>query len=259
MACSRTPIVLVLLILAACATTAPQTEVTTVETEDVLYLTGETTRFSVRLDEVRSQRAYHREDRLPNAVVAGDQTVTVVASLFRHDDVYTLDMVIQNPGSEPILLDRELMHLYDNRGLKLVPMLDWKEGHLYGLRAHQEHQRGYAHLGTDFESGQPGTRPDAARPKQSKKPTATARPSTRASDTANAAPPDFSWLSELQMEAETLMLPASLQLQPGDNAAYWAYWSAGDEKVELPITAAVIVDGKRMLFRFGEPASSEAR
>ena len=66
----------------------------------------------------------------------------------------------------------------------------------------------------------------------------------------NADLNDFSWISELEMEDETMVLPATVQLEVDQNTAYWAYWRA--KEPEYPMTATVVIDGKRMLFRFDD-------
>ncbi len=256
----RIPTFVVLLpLLAACATTAPETRVEVQGSDEVVYLEGVSSRYSVRLDDLRPAMKHRRNDRLPNAVVAGDQSVTVAASLFRHDDVYTLDLVLHNLGDEEIAIDRSRIELFDNDGDQLQPLLDWEPGQRFGLRAEQETFRGYHHLGKDFQQGQSGIASEkVAPPAERKQRTAGAVSGGDAAalTAAEAQPLDFSWLWELDLEKETVTLPAVVSILPGHDLPYWAYFRA--HEVDFPLTAIVTVDGKRMLFRFDRPGH-EAR
>lgn len=242
--------VLVSLLLAACATTTPKPLV--VEDDSaVVYLVGKTTRYSVSMDELKPNGSAHRRNRLPNALVAGDQSLTVAASLFHSGDIYTLDLIIKNHGDHPIEIDRSRLELMDDEGRHFDALYDWEEGIYYGLRSIRELNRGYAHLGTDFEeSGHGGedTRSQKPPPKKTIHEKLDAAAATRMGE--NASLNDFSWISELEMEDETVVLPETLELYAGQNRPYWAYWRA--KEPEFPMTAIVVVDGKRMLFRFDE-------
>lgn len=249
----RIPTLVVLsLLLAACATTQPGPVVDSSAVGDAVYLEGISTRFSVRLDELRSSLRGNRNSKMPNAVVAGDQTVTVAAALFRCDDVYTLDLVINNLGDKTVHVDRSRIELFDDRGDRLNVMLDWQNGERFGLRAETSPFRGYRHLGTDFQAGQTGAKAEQARSaSQSKLPERTHQTvgdlnALKSDD----LPQDFSWLSALKLEEQTITLPDQLPVEPKSNTPYWVYWRGA--RVQPPLTAIVVIDGKRMLFRFDE-------
>ena len=84
--------VVLLPLLAACGSSAPPPTAEVGSFEPARYLEGVGSRYSVRLDTLTE--ADQPEEAMPAALVAGDETVTIVASLFRVDDVFTLDMVI---------------------------------------------------------------------------------------------------------------------------------------------------------------------
>lgn len=246
----RFPTFVVLMpMLAACATTAPGPVVEPSMVDEAVYLEGVTTRYSVRLDELRESARSDRNCRLPNAVVAGDQTMTVAASLFRCDDVYTLDLVIQNLSDEAIEFDRARLELFDNLGDRLNPMYEWEEGRNFGLRAEQSTFRGYKHMGTDFQGGQAGSKAEKAHTGTEQKMVAHSVPAgSRVGMEGNERTPlDFTWLAELEME-ETVTLPDVLSIEGHRNVPYWAYWRG--KSVNLPLTAILVIDGKRMLMRF---------
>lgn len=249
----RIPTLVVLLpLLAACATTAPRGEgrMATSSDGEAVYLQGVTTRYSVRLDELRAQQGRSRVDRLPNAVVAGDATMTVAGSLFRHPDVFALDLVIRNHGNEPIEIDRALITLTDDEDRLLTPLTDWAAGVDYGLRAMHVRNHGYRHMSADHQAGQAGVRGGETRAttKAETVPlTRTQSPALKVGET----PMDVSWITELSLQRELVSVPSKLAVGPGAGTTYWAYWSA--DTVSYPLTVSVRVGGKRMLLRFEEP------
>lgn len=258
----RFPTFVVLLpLLAACATTAPTAhradEAAYVTSADgqAVYLSGVTSRYSVRLDELRVSHATARESRLPHAVVAGDATMTVAGSLFRHGDVFTLDMIVRNHGEEPIEIDRAYVELYDDQGNELSPMLDWERGPEYGLRALQTRHRGYHHMGTDHQAGQAGVGEDRKPAPRDKG--ITNRVDQKAALKASETPMDISWISELAQQRELITLPAVIVLPPGEDMPYWAYWKGRD--LHYPLTVSLRIGGKRMLLRFDDPGPMTAR
>ena len=245
--------VLLLPLLAACGSSAPvppsRTEATAFE--PARYLEGVGTRYSVRLDEVT--RSEKPEEALPAALVAGDSTMTIVASLFRVGDVYTVDMVVHNLTDTELFIDRNEIELFDNRGDKLLPMFDWEMGPMYGLRSQQATYRGYHHLGADFQAGQSGIKGENPRNSTGTKPVPQSQVGGLAPSASNPLPStdtDFSWISELRMERATVMLPAKIQVAPMSSSPYWGYWRGSS--LEYPITAIIVVGVKRMLFRFDE-------
>jgi len=216
------------------------------------------------MDELRPKASAVRQNRLPNAVVAGDQSLTVAASLFRRGDIFTLDLIVQNQSDHRFEIDRSRFALFDNRGVHLLAMYDWPEGENYGLRSIREFRRDYAHMGRDFEDVKPG-RDREGEPSDSRE-HASKRLQGQSSSASHSLPSpdqqvnsDYSWISDLQFDAQTLVLPTVCELFPKENRAYWAYWQLAPQEdnssshVEYPLTATVVIDGKRMLFRFEEP------
>jgi hypothetical protein len=261
--------VLVSLLLAACATTAPKPVALNADDSAVVYQQGVTTRYSVSMDELSSASSLTRQRRLPNAVVAGDQCLTVAASLFRRGDVFTLDLIVQNHSDHRFEIERSSMDLFDNRGLHLFAMYDWPDGESYGLRSIREFRRDYAHMGRDFEETNAGRDrdPDLARQERTTKHvpgnSQQSRVNTGTLESASSqVNSDYSWINDLNFEDQTLILPAVCELYPGKNRAYWAYWQVPrtatntPSKIEFPLTATVVMDGKRMLFRFEEPGTT---
>jgi hypothetical protein len=255
--------VLVSLLLAACATTAPR-QTTSEDDSAVVYQEGVTTRYSVSMDELRSNATVHRQNRLPNAVVAGDQSLTVAASLFRSGDIFALDLIIQNHSDHRFEIDRTRFELFDNSGAHLVAKYDWPDGETYGLRSIQEFRRDYAHLGLDFEDSQPSRNSEVGGEDPAHSRVGTHIDATREVELAeNPVNTDYSWISDLQFDEQTLVLPVVVELYPGKNRAYWGYWRvpAGDSgtkrRLEYPLTATIVIDGKRMLFRFEEPGATD--
>ncbi len=252
--------VLVSLLLAACATTAPRT-IPVADDSAVVYQQGVTTRYSVSMDELRSSATAPRQHRLPNALVAGDQSLTVAASLFRRGDIFTLDLIIQNQSDHRFEIDRSRFALFDNRGRHLQAMYDWPEGENYGLRSVREFRRDYAHLGRDFEeSGAPRVHERGSRDPNRNRVERDVNVLVSIDSATNSVNTDYSWISDLQFDEQTLVLPQVAELFPGQNRAYWAYWrvpTQGSQNakttIEFPLTATVVIDGKRMLFRFESP------
>lgn len=252
----RIPTLVVLLpLLAACATTAPvgEARVATSPDGELVYLQGVTTRYSVRLDELRAKQGRSRVDRLPHAVVAGDATMTVAGSLMRHPDAFVLDLVVRNHGDQSLELDRAQITLTDDEDRLLTPRSDWARGVDYGLRAMHVRDRGSRHMGTDHQAGQAGVRGDNTR--LTTKPQVV--PATRSQSPAlkvGETPMDVTWITDLSIQKDLVSVPTKLAIAPGEGTTYWAYWNA--DTVSFPLTVSVRIGGKRMLLRFDEPRDS---
>lgn len=247
-------------LLAACATTAPVSEDRLVTSPDgeAVYLNGITTRYSVRLDELRAKQGSSRVDRLPHAVVAGDATMTVAGSLFRHHDVFALDLVLRNHSPEPLVLERAQIDLIDDEDRTLHQRTEWAQGMNYGLRALQVRNLSFRPMGTAHQSGQAGVRGES-RESNSSKSSLTGAPRMDAAIRTDDVPMDVRWISDVSRTQDYVTVPSVLEVGPGDASSYWAYWDAAE--VSYPVTVSLRVGGKRVLLRFDEPAprSSTAR
>lgn len=240
-------------LLAACATTAPMSEDHLVTSPDgeAVYLNGITTRYSVRLDELRAKQGSSRVDRLPHAVVAGDATMTVAGSLFRHHDVFALDLVLRNHSKEPLLLERAQIDLIDDEDRTLHQKAEWAQGMNYGLRALQVRSLSFRPMGTDHQSGQAGVHGGSQESNPIKPSLSSATrmdPAIRSIDT----PMDVRWISDVSRTQDFVTVPSVLEIGPGEAGSYWAYWDAVE--VSYPVTVSLRIGGKRMLLRFDAPS-----
>lgn len=252
----RFPTFVVLLpLMAACATTAPVSEGQRITSPDgeAVYLQGITTRYSVRLDELRTKQSSSRADFLPHAVVAGDATMTVAGSLYRHPDVFAVDLIIRNHGADPIEVDRSQIELVDDEDRALHPRMEWTQGMNYGLRALQVRNLNFRPMGTDHQAGQSGVGDDDPQ-RVPTKPQAATSSRVQSALLVGETPMDVSWISDLAREQNLVTVPTQLTVAPGASASYWAYWDA--VPVSYPVTVSVRIGGKRMLLRFEDPKGS---
>jgi hypothetical protein len=241
---SPTLAVLVVTLLAACATTR------TTETQsptDPTYLRGRTSEYSVRLDELRA-RDSDQPNRLPYALVGGDETMTIAASMFRKDHYLALDMVVQNQTGEPLTLHRDNIQLFDGMGNRLSAVDDWEGADQYGLRAKAVARRDYASHSKD------GDATPASIPRNSssspgdylKKSPSTVQP---IDDEAGTAPGvDFNLMGDVR-EDERSPTPLTLLVPGNQSRPYWAYWHT-TEKLSFPLMAMVTVNHKRVLLKY---------
>lgn len=241
---SPTLAVIVVTLLAACATT------TTTETQtrtDPTYLTGLTSEYSIRLDELRA-RDPSQPGRLPNAVIGGDETLTIAASMFQKEEFLGLDMVIQNQTEEPITLLRENLQLFDALGNRLIAVDDFEGAEQCGLRAKAGARRDYAShpMASDATpSSIPRNTSGSSADYLSKSTPGTQSISI---DTASASAEDFNWMSDLT-EVERTTAPLSLHIGGNENRPYWAYWRTHPD-VEYPVTAMITLNNKRLIMKF---------
>ncbi|HKK70660.1 MAG TPA: hypothetical protein VKA86_05535 [Candidatus Krumholzibacteria bacterium] len=233
--------VVLLPVLAACATTAPVDVDTRQDDGRIVYLDGMTTRYAVKVDELPAAKR-PKHDRLINAVVAGDASMTAAASLYRCESVYTLDLVLHNHGETPLAIDRGQIKLYDRDGVPLTPLLDWADGIDHGLRAEQATIAAY-----EIISAEQRTDGGGAAGIQGKGDTGlgVAEPTPVTSGSASA------WDTDLRLVQRTVTLPAVVTVSPDRHAPYWAYWKTED--AEFPLTATIRVGDKRMVMQFDEP------
>jgi hypothetical protein len=233
--------VVLLPLLAACATTAPVDVDERRDDGRVVYLDGMTTRYAVKVDELPAAKR-PKHECLINAVVAGDASMTAAASLYRCESVYTLDLVLHNHGDTPLAIDREQIKLYDRDGVPLTPLLDWPDGIDHGLRAEQATVAAYEILSAEQRANGGGTAGIEAKGGTG---LGAAGPLPSTTGTSSA------WDSDLRMVRQTVTLPAVVTVSPERHAPYWAYWQA--KEAEFPLTATIRVGDKRMVMQFDEP------
>jgi hypothetical protein len=239
---TRIPILALLLSLAACAT--QPTVVMSPDAGEALYLQGITTRYSIRLDDLDPVHAGVRAKQLHNGLVSGDTSLILSTSLLRYGDEFTLDLVIQNRGSEPFDLYRANLQARDNTGRRLLPTVGFAGAELFGLRGRTAKHlaRGYAPdasgNGNSSSFGAPtGTR-------------AVKGMSSVGVEMFNLVQPSSDWLTQIPLEVSGSELPELITVDGGERRVYWSYWHGPD--VEYPIMVTVAVNGRRLLFKFEE-------
>jgi hypothetical protein len=232
------------MLLAACATSAPVSS-----PYEAAYLEGRTSDYSIRVDELEMEGFQKLCKELPKALVAGNQDMTVAASMFRRGDYVTLDLVVHNHGHAPLELHRADVYILDYMGNRLEPVADWEGAERYGLRSKIAESTEYAYLeGLEnaprvYGAGEAGSgntnKGQGLRP-------------------AGSTPPPSDPGTELDMLLEPVTLrknlvtaPETLVLQPEQKRPWWVYYRASE--VVFPLSAIVRVDGKRLIFRFEEP------
>jgi hypothetical protein len=244
-------------VIAGCATTTAKSPTAAQTPEQPAYLNGISTEYSARIDQLADRSDPSAAQKMPGAVVARDKAVTVVASLFRTGNYYTLDLIVHNRGETQVEIGRANLQLIDNTGKLLRSVEDWKGAQNHGLRAtrrtrdtqpttdelalaaardtspgvgtalgQSQIKPGVGDLNSGVGGGvtTPGPMPDTPAPEMRLTQT------TRAVEGAN--------------------LPDVLPVEPGASLPYWGYWSSGNVTVTYPLTAAVVVGNRRMIFRF---------
>lgn len=231
----RFPTFVVLLpVLAACSSTAPDAVNVDPSLGSPVYLDGVTTRFAVCAKDLpEAQRP--RYESMRNSVVAGDASMTAAASLFLHDGVYTLDLILCNHGDSPLALDRAQIKLYDGKGVALEVLPTWDAGMDYGLRAERTTVTAYEMLGADARVS--GGRDGGI---------------ARKGD-VEVAPTDMTsgamaYDRELRVVEHDVDLPQVVTVSPDRHVPYWAYWKA--REVEGPLRVTLRVGDRRMVMQF---------
>jgi len=242
---SRIPTLALLTLLAACATTAPQTDSST-DANAPTYLQGLSSKYSIRLDEIDSQGSQARAKQLPNGLAAGDETITLCAALFRKGNVFGLDLVVDNHDLKPFDLYRENISIRDNTGRDLKHGEDFAGAQSVGLRGLSSSRLAQGLI--------PGTRQSTTRtPDPQTIPEITSirgmKNITPPVETTNR--PTLQLASDVEVEMLNPDLPDILQVDPGEGRVYWSYWQGSD--VDFPVYVTVSVNGRRLLFKFDSP------
>jgi len=245
------PTLLVVPLLAACASTSPKAP-----PGDVFYLHGMDSDYSVRASELHTTKFGELVKDLPSALLAGNEEFTVAASVFRHGENVTLDMIVANHSSQELRLNRADVYIFDYMGNKLASLGEWKDGVNYGLRSLVQKGDVYTYLDQPSETprsyGQ--ETPDAG--------------STNKPGTSQVTPPNRDTRSSLEEDSADLdmltnpitvrrynaVAPKTLVVKPGEKKPYWAYFKTKD--LVFPVTAVVRLNGKRLIFRFQLPRTT---
>ncbi len=248
---TRIPTFALLFLLAACSATAPPAEVSH-ESAAPSFLQGISSRYSLRLDELGSDGSRNLAAQLNGGVTAGDETLNFSAALFRVDDSFGLDMVVQNQGHRPFDLHREDIVLRDNAGRMLVPSQGFAGAEYCGLRGKTT---------TRLAQGvAPGTRTNSASRQRnlSEAPTPagaqklTAIRSSRAPVEISRGP-SLDFVGTIDVEIPNPELPNVVDVPVGKSRVYWSYWTGSE--VEYPVFVSVFVNDRHLLLKFGPPKS----
>jgi len=248
----RIPTLAMLLALAACATTAPR-QVNEPDANAPIYLQGITTRYSLRLDE--ALQSVHRESALPGGLLAGDESLTLRAALYRSGDSFGLDLVLTNHEEHRIRLDRSKILIRDNAGRRLEPTHGYAGAEQHGLRG-----RTLARLDReDVSVPRDESTLAAQRPAREAQPSAGRKSTVGALTASTPAPPetgqtapDAVWIQRDAGPQLTTELPEIVEVDPEKTRTYWTYFSAQelDGGVQYPLYVTVSVNGRKMLLKF---------
>lgn len=247
---TRIPTLALLPLLAACAATAPQTDLSTTA-ESPTYLQGISSRYSLRLDEINSSGSQNRAKQLPGGLAAGDESLTFCAALFRAGDSFGLDMVLQNHDLEPFDLYRANIVVRDNAGRRLEPTQGFAGAELYGLRGRTTARLAQGVIPGTRTSGVPAAhRPTSeAEPLAGTKRIAGMRGVGVPVETVRG--PSLDFVGTVQAEIPNPELPDVVEVPPGKSRVYWSYWTGNE--VEYPLFVTVSVNDRRLLLKFQAP------
>ncbi len=242
------PTLLVVPLLAACASTSPQGP-----PGDVFYLHGIDSDYSVRASELHTEKFEALVQDLPGALLAGNEEFTVAATVFRRGENVTLDMIVANHSSQELRLNRADVYIFDYMGSRLASLDEWPDGQNYGLRKLLKQEDEYTYFdqppespriyGQESSSANTPNKPGASR-------VAPANPEAHSSLEDNSAELDM-LTNPIKVRRFNALAPQTLVVKPGEKKPYWAYFKSKD--LVFPVTAIVRLEGKRLIFRFESP------
>ena len=242
------PTLLVVPLLAACASSSPKAP-----PGEVFYLHGIDSDYSVRASDLQTTQFAELVKDLPSALLAGNAEFTVAASVFRHGENVTLDMIVANHSSKELRLNRADVYIFDYMGTKLASVGDWKEGEKYGLRSLVKQGDVYTYIDQPPETprtyGQK-TPESGSTKKPGTSQVAPVNPDTRSSLEDDSADLDM-LTNPITVKRYNALAPETLVVKPGEKKPYWAYFKTKD--LVFPVTAVVRLEGKRLIFRFELP------
>ncbi|HKI83401.1 MAG TPA: hypothetical protein VKA63_03610 [Candidatus Krumholzibacteria bacterium] len=245
------PTLLVVPLLAACASTSPQGP-----PGDVFYLHGIDSDYSVRASELHTEKFEALVQDLPGALLAGNEEFTVAASVFRRGDNVTLDMIVANHSSQELRLNRADVYIFDYMGNRLASLDDWSDGQNYGLRSLVKQGDEYTYFDQPQEMprkyGQEGQSAGTTN-KPAGSQVSPANPDTRSSLEDDSTELDM-LTSPIKVRRFNAVAPQILVVKPGEKKPYWAYFKSKD--MVFPVTAIVRLEGKRLIFRFESPGKA---
>ena len=217
------------------------------------YLGGIETEWSVPIERLGDLDLLGPDSVMREALVAGDRDLLLAATVFRQDDVYTLDLVVLNKTGSSLRVERRDLHLLDAEGRWLSPLPDHPAGADHGLRG-----RGRAESTTaaaplvlydlfdptrDERNAGPAARTHASISKDS---------APRAGDRDRREDPLRHGAIDVELRSGGVLhtSPVAVQVHDGDGKVFWGYFR--DEDPRLPLTAMVLVNGQQYLFRFDD-------
>jgi hypothetical protein len=220
------------------------------------YLRPESTIWSRPIGTVGDVDLLGADSVMRESLVAGDESLVVVATVFRVDEIAALDLIVLNQAGEPVRLAREDLHLVDAGGVWLPSVEGWEEGRGFGLRARQgsaaaaldEPETPMPSLLDDPSTGMAfGDRVTAVpkkRDKDSLSRPAAPVPRPRTVDSYQNAP-------SVTRERASSPDPAEILVPGEDGRPFWAYFEAAE--AAYPLTAVVMIGDEQLLFRFDQP------
>lgn len=242
------PTLLVVPLLAACATTSPKAP-----PGDVFYLHGIDSDYSVRASELHTEKFEALVQDLPGALLAGNEEFTVAATVFRRGENVTLDMIVANHSSQELHLNRADVYIFDYMGTRLASLDDWPDGQNYGLRNLVKKGDVYTYFDQPPES--PRSYGQERQGASGANKPATRQVSPTSPDPRSSLEEDSSDLDMLtnpiKVQRFSAEAPQTLVVKPGERKPYWAYFKSKD--LVFPVTAIVRLEGKRLIFRFESP------
>ncbi len=232
-------------LLAACSAgrSDPQSDPSATQRGEA-NLEGVTSEYSIRLAEMPDYEKLDRDSAMRDGLIAGDNAVHVAAAAFRVGDHYGLDLIVNNRGALPMILERDDVRLVDSAGQWMVPVEDFHGADEYGLRGRIERPANslpYDGLGL-YEDGFIGD-PVAysSNPLGSKN--SSSGPATPGESGYRHGLINYAWDSSVPVAPVTLEIPG------GEGRAWWAYWKSETPPV-FPVTAFVTVEGRHLIFIF---------
>lgn len=230
-----------LLALAGCAGTGPRDVQTALL--DVHYLSGVETPTARRLAGISTEETLPADSAMRDALIAGDESFWVTATLFRRGDYYTLDMILLNREDEAVQIAREDIRLVDRQGRWLEAIEDWPGAEEAGLRGRS--RRGEPRFVYDTPVARPASFSSMSYDPGRSGGTKGNGGSARMPSSLGYNPP-VEWRGGFAEVAPEALDHVEVGSQEG--RAYWAYWAA--EEVEFPLTAFIMLDDRHVMFQF---------
>ena len=219
--------------------------------EDVYYLHGVQTIYSIRLDQLPDHHLLEPDTAMRNGLIAGDEELYLTAALFRHHEIFTLDLLVINHTGASVRVQRNDLFLIDADGLMLEPVTDWKGASRVGLRGKRAEGEDLAAIVYEIpdqdlayagrlETEQQVTGSSVgSSPKQARRPA----PERRRSGSTE----DYEAATEI-VSAVAADNPLAIEIPSERGAAFWGYFRGRQTK--MPLRAVVTLRGQQLVFEF---------